>query len=78
LGGLFAGLVAPFTFSWVAEYPILLALAALCRPAEKGERLPFVTRWYWLVLAALALALIVPAETTGKVTAYLQEHRVWV
>src|SRR3954469_17812796 len=25
VGGLFAGLVAPFTFSWVAEYPILLA-----------------------------------------------------
>ena len=32
VGGLFAGLIAPFTFSWVAEYPILLALAALCRP----------------------------------------------
>lgn len=77
LGGLFAGLVAPFTFSWIAEYPILLALAALCRPAAKGERLPYVTRWYWLALAALALALIVPAETTGKVTAYLQAHRVW-
>src|SRR4029078_5530936 len=32
VGGLFAGLIAPFTFSWIAEYPILLALAALCRP----------------------------------------------
>ncbi|CCE06698.1 conserved membrane hypothetical protein [Bradyrhizobium sp. STM 3843] len=78
VGGLFAGLVAPFTFSWVAEYPILLALAALCRPAQKSERLPSVTRWYWLVLAAIAIALIVPGETTGAVTAYLQEHRVWV
>ncbi|WP_316165767.1 MULTISPECIES: fused MFS/spermidine synthase [unclassified Bradyrhizobium] len=78
VGGLFAGLIAPFTFSWVAEYPILLALAALCRPAEKGERLPLVTRWYWLVLAVLALALMVPAEMTSKVTGYLEEHRVWV
>jgi hypothetical protein len=78
VGGLFAGLIAPFTFSWVAEYPILLALAAICRPADKGERLPRITRWYWLVLAAIAIALIVPAESTGNLTAYLEEHRVWV
>ena len=32
IGGLFAGLVAPYTFSWVAEYPILAVLAVLCRP----------------------------------------------
>jgi hypothetical protein len=32
LGGLFAGLAAPLMFSWVAEYPILIALAPLCRP----------------------------------------------
>ena len=35
VGGLFAGLIAPFTFSWIAEYPILLALAALCRPTGR-------------------------------------------
>jgi hypothetical protein len=78
LGGLFAGLIAPFTFSWIAEYPILLALAALCRPADGGERLPQLTRWYWIVLAILAVALMVPAETTGKLTTSLQDHRVWV
>ena len=55
LGGLFAGLIAPFTFSWVAEYPILLALAALCRPAG-DERLPRWSRWYWPFLAVLAVA----------------------
>ena len=38
VGGLFAGLIAPFIFSWIAEYPILLALAALCRPP--GQRAP--------------------------------------
>ena len=39
VGGLFAGLIAPFTFSWIAEYPILLACAALCRPPGGNERL---------------------------------------
>src|ERR1700728_638819 len=37
VGGLFAGLIAPFAFSWIAEYPILLALAALCRPPGGDE-----------------------------------------
>ena len=32
VGGLFAGLIAPLVFSWVAEYPILLVLATFCRP----------------------------------------------
>ena len=35
VGGLFAGLIAPFSFSWIAEYPILLVLAALCRPSTR-------------------------------------------
>ncbi|WP_315725766.1 MULTISPECIES: fused MFS/spermidine synthase [unclassified Bradyrhizobium] len=77
VGGLFAGLIAPFTFSWVAEYPILLALAALCRPAVT-ERWPRLTRWYWILLAAIAVALLVPAGMTGKVTTYLEDHRVYV
>ena len=32
IGGIAAALVAPHTFTWVAEYPILIALAVLCRP----------------------------------------------
>src|SRR5262249_37412037 len=32
IGGIAAGLVAPHVFSWVAEYPILIVLAVLCRP----------------------------------------------
>ena len=60
LGGLFAGLVAPFTFSWVAEYPILAALAVLCRPlATARERIP--EHWFWPVAAIVALALILPS-----------------
>ncbi len=77
LGGLFAGLIAPFTFSWIAEYPILLALAALCRPPA-DERLPRWSRWYWPFLAVLALALIAPSYSGGKVFAWLDDHRVWV
>jgi hypothetical protein len=77
VGGLFAGLIAPFTFSWIAEYPILLALAALCRPASE-ERWPAWSRWYWPLLAALAVALIVPAWYHGKFSSWLLDHRVWV
>src|SRR5438128_831703 len=68
-GGLFAGLIAPYVFSWIAEYPILLALAALCRPAHGDERLPRWSRWYWPFLAVLAVALIAPAWSGGTVTA---------
>jgi hypothetical protein len=78
IGGLFAGLIAPFTFSWIAEYPILLALAALCRPADASERWSRWSRWYWLLLAVAALALIAPSYTTGKTFAWLNEHRVYL
>jgi len=78
VGGLFAGLIAPFTFSWVAEYPILLALAALCRPPGGAERLPRWSAWYWPFLAALAVALIAPSYSGGKMFSWIQDHRVWV
>jgi hypothetical protein len=78
LGGLFAGLIAPFAFSWVAEYPILLALAALGRPAAQTERLPAWSRWYWPFLALLAVALIAPAyHASGKIWVWFENHRVW-
>jgi hypothetical protein len=77
VGGLFAGLIAPYTFSWIAEYPILLALAALCRPSDGGERWPSWSRWYWPVLAVLVVALIAPAWATGKIPTWLEDHRVW-
>jgi len=76
VGGLFAGLIAPYAFSWVAEYPILLALAALCRPPG-DERLPRWSRWYWPFLAALAVALIGLSYSTGTASSWLQDHRVW-
>jgi spermidine synthase len=58
VGGLFAGLVAPFTFSSIAEYPLLLGLAALCRPSsDAADRRS--TSWYWPVLGILAAVMIV-------------------
>jgi hypothetical protein len=77
VGGLFAGLIAPFTFSWVAEYPILLALAALCRPPGE-ERFARWSGWYWPILAVLALALIAPSYFEGKFMTWLDTYRVWM
>ncbi|HET7796528.1 MAG TPA: hypothetical protein VFK72_01485, partial [Nevskia sp.] len=77
VGGLFAGLIAPFLFSWVAEYPILVALAALCRPAT-DERWPGLTRWYWPLIAAITVALIAPTSSPGKIATWIEDHRVWV
>jgi hypothetical protein len=76
IGGLFAGLVAPFTFSWIAEYPILLAFAALCRPAQK----PNESRGniIWLAAVAVILILIVLAYRTGRSEAFLEGYRVWI
>jgi len=76
VGGLFAGLIAPFTFSWIAEYPILIALAALCRPVT--ERGSIAVRWYWVTLVLLAVALLVPTLTGGDVFGWLESRRVYV
>jgi hypothetical protein len=75
VGGLFAGLIAPYTFSWIAEYPILVALAVLCRPPGDAR---WRSRWYWPLLAAVAVALIAPSYTGGKVFSWLDDHRVYV
>jgi hypothetical protein len=75
VGGLFAGLIAPFTFSWIAEYPILLALAAFCRP-PRDEVLPRWSRWYWPFLAVVAVALIAPSYSGGGFMTWIEDHRV--
>jgi len=60
VGGIAAGLIAPNVFTWVAEYPVLIALGLLCRPGalEGGiarERLV----WFAFFAAAAALALAI-------------------
>ena len=65
IGGLFAGLLAPYMFSWIAEYPILIALAALCRPAAMAAR-TMRDRIFWAAFAVAAVILVVPgAFKTG-------------
>jgi hypothetical protein len=78
VGGLFAGLIAPFAFSWVAEYPILLALVALCRPPGGAERFSRWSAWYWPFLAVLAVALIAPSWSDGRIMHWLDDNRVWM
>ena len=56
IGGIAAGLLAPQVFSWIAEYPILLALAVLCRP---GLALPEDPRYRRVLIVALAAGLLV-------------------
>lgn len=76
-GGLFAGLIAPFTFSWIAEYPILIVLAVLCRPPAM-ERWPQLMRWYWLLLLVLAAVLLLPTLSGGALFDWLGLRRVYV
>jgi len=77
VGGLFAGLIAPFTFSWIAEYPILIVLAALCRPPFR-ERWPNLVRWYWVLLVLLAVALIALTFSGGAAFTWIEQQRVYV
>src|SRR5262245_45023022 len=56
IGGVAAGLIAPHVFDWVAEYPILIALAVLCRP---GLALPDDRRRRYLLFGGLAAAVLV-------------------
>jgi hypothetical protein len=64
VGGLFAGLIAPHAFSWVAEYPILIALAAFCRPLRPlSWNLP--DRLFWIAAIVIVPAILAPALLFG-------------
>lgn len=76
VGGLFAGLIAPYAFSWIAEYPILLALAALCRPQAGTVRRGSL--WIWMAIAVAAIVLIVLSYRNGVIREYVEANRVWV
>ena len=78
VGGLFSGLIAPYAFSWIAEYPILVVLAALCRPKEEDvpPRLAKLAQWTWvLVLLGAALA-IAPQFMGDSALAFMREQMV--
>jgi hypothetical protein len=56
IGGIATGLIAPRVFNGVAEYPILIALAALCRP---GLALPRDRTRRYLLFGGIAAAAVV-------------------
>jgi hypothetical protein len=62
IGGLCAALIAPLVFNWIAEYPLLIVLAALCRP---GLSFPLGRREWTLIACAAALALYLSAPALG-------------
>jgi len=74
IGGVFAGLLAPNLFSWIAEYPILIVLAILCRPSsDQGSRPSGRALGMAAVVLAAALALArgwVPAGTVSSPIAW--------
>lgn len=76
VGGLFAGLIAPYAFSWIAEYPILLALAALCRPATTSKA--HVGAWLWSFAVIAAIILIGLSYRQGTATEYVETNRIWI
>ena len=72
VGGVFAGLVAPYAFSWVAEYPLLIVLAILCRPALAPVQRPAI-RIAW----SLALVAAVGAMVPGLLGLYVPDDNVF-
>jgi spermidine synthase len=76
VGGLFAGLVAPFAFSWIAEYPILVVLAALCRPKEEDvpPLLARIARWTWLLVPIALAGALVPYFAGGEMLTFMREQ----
>jgi hypothetical protein len=54
-----------------------VALAVLCRPPA-DERWPQWTRWFWLLLAIAAVALIAPSYSSGKIFTWLETNLVYV
>jgi hypothetical protein len=62
IGGLFTALIAPLIFDSIAEYPLLIVLAALRRP---GLSFPLGRREWTLIACAAALALYLAAHALG-------------
>jgi hypothetical protein len=58
IGGIFAGLIAMHLFSWVAEYPLLIVLAALCRPGLSLWRGRLDALFWGAAAVAIATMLI--------------------
>jgi hypothetical protein len=67
VGGIAAGLIAFKVFSWVAEYPLLVVIALLCRP---GLRVPrgWRDKTFWAVLIAVGALLFAMPESIARLS----------
>ena len=76
IGGLFSGLIAPFLFSWIAEYPILVVLAVLCRPKEEDmpPLLARIVRWAWVLVPIALAGALVPYLAGGTMLTFMREQ----
>ena len=76
VGGLFSGLIAPFAFSWIAEYPILVVLAALCRPKEEDmpQLLVLIVRWIWVLVPIALVGALAPYIAGGTWLTFMREQ----
>ncbi len=59
VGGISAGLIAPYVFNWIAEYPILIALAVLCRPGLALPKLRIEQAAFFGAIAVAVIALVI-------------------
>jgi len=66
LGGLFAGLLSPLLFNWVAEYPLLIVAGLLCRPGLRAAAGGGKARREAAAIVVIGLVLIVPGAVFGS------------
>jgi hypothetical protein len=59
IGGIFAGLISPYAFNWVAEYPLLIVAAVLCRPGLAWPR-GLQLYLFWLTVVIVAVLSVIP------------------
>jgi hypothetical protein len=80
VGGLFSGLIAPYVFSWIAEYPILVALAALCRPREEDMPpwLARIAKWTWVLVPIALIGALVPYFEGGAMLTFMRDQMLSV
>jgi len=63
-GGIFAGLIAPNSFTWIAEYPLLIVAGLLCRPGIFTVKMTW-RKILWFVGFAVTAAVIVYLQQFG-------------
>lgn len=73
LGGIFAGLVAPNIFNWVAEYPMLMLSALFLLPLKGGATSRSV---FWTITAGSVLAFAFWAAATRGLIPELKGHEI--